>query len=86
MVKKYKKAIAYEIMMIFLTLGVFAILYIVFGSVVQYIQQQNYPSGTFNPTYLNFVNQYWYWLPLIALFACVVYGFMKAQKRNPFGE
>jgi hypothetical protein len=87
--KKERDAIVYDMAEVFFTLVIFAVIFITVGGVVVFFQnwqQQNFASGVFDtsvgPPYLQFITQYWIWLPAAVVFACAVYGFMRALKRT----
>jgi hypothetical protein len=87
--KGSRPGIAYDMLELFVTLAVFAVLYIIFGSIVSYFQtwqQQDYGSGVFDPNILGFVNQYWIWLPFGMLLISGAWGFMRAIKRREMGS
>ena len=85
-----RRGVAYEILFIFITLSVSAIIYIVLDAVVSYFTTYIYAyyPTTFDTNYFNFIVQFWYWYPIICiLFGLVIWGVVGAQQRNvnPYG-
>lgn len=87
---KKRRAVAYEILFIFITLSISAIFYMVIGGIVTYFQTYvtaYYPTA-YDTNYYTFVTQFWYWYPILCvLFGVVIWGIVSAQQRNvnPYG-
>lgn len=80
-----RRAVAYEIMFIFITLSLSAIFYIVLDGVVSYFETyiSTYYSSVYDTNYYTFITQFWYWYPIICvLFGLVIWGVVGGQQRS----
>lgn len=83
-----KSALATQIGIMILALISFGVLYTALNqaaSITENFQTTNFGSGVFNPAdYLTFVEQLWYFFPIIAVLGCVFWLLNQAKRRaNP---